>query len=293
VDFEELRTRYIAGASVQELSVLGGYPDAPGFSVRSLGRKLYAAGVLRAPSIRRGGPEFTLDEGFFDELTPDALYWIGFLGGDGCVSGKRISLRLASVDHGHIEKFRAALGSSTTVKTGITKPNYIGTKLVGPKGYSYIHIRSKKLADSLAAYGITPRKSRTLRLSDDIAQSKDVYRGLLDADGHIAVRHTKACAPGTLACTKYGYKARTDVRLSLLGSEFVIQQFKDNVQSVEPAVNNKICRRGNIFSFEVGGERAKRLVGHFYEGATTFLDRKMSTAQEIMAAKLGVDTTHN
>jgi transposase-like protein len=55
----------------------------------------------------------------FDELTPDAEYWIGFLFADGSVIRRResadVQIRLSECDRQHLVKLRAFLGSTHTI----------------------------------------------------------------------------------------------------------------------------------------------------------------------------------
>ena len=231
-----------------------------------------------------------LDEHAFDVLTPEAAYWVGFALGDGNVHKNKFSVRLKGSDVAHLEKLKAFLKSSNKVCHGITKPCMIGDKLVSPKEYANFSVSSPVLVARLAEMGVVPRKSLIASIPEELRNSRDVYRGLIDADGHIVIRQRKAYLPGDFVCTKYGQKARVDVRISLIGSIHVVSQFRDYVVSIEPQITNKVSKRGTIFSFEVGGESAQRLTAHFYNDAVVSLDRKLATAKEIISTSIGITT---
>jgi intein-encoded DNA endonuclease-like protein len=72
--------------------------------------------VLRGPRKRS---TYQLRHDAFDELTPDAAYWIGFLFADGSVTGRgksaRVQARLSERDREHLVKLRRFLGSTHTI----------------------------------------------------------------------------------------------------------------------------------------------------------------------------------
>jgi RIO-like serine/threonine protein kinase len=72
--------------------------------------------VLRG---RRKRSAYQLRHDAFDELTPDAAYWIGFLFADGSIIGRgksaRIQVRLSERDREHLVKLRRFLGSTHTI----------------------------------------------------------------------------------------------------------------------------------------------------------------------------------
>ena len=89
---------------------------------------LHRCGVnLRGP--RETSTKCQLRHNAFDELTPGAAYWVGFLFADGSVSGcgqsGRVSLRVSERDRDHLVKLRAFLGSTHAISAGPTALKYL------------------------------------------------------------------------------------------------------------------------------------------------------------------------
>lgn len=88
--------------------------------------------VLRC--MRDTSTKYQLRHDAFDELTPDAAYWIGFLFADGSVFGRGksayVQARLSERDREHLVKLRGFLGSNhkigaaPAVITAVTAPNH-------------------------------------------------------------------------------------------------------------------------------------------------------------------------
>jgi hypothetical protein len=96
--------------------------------------------------------KYTLDHGYFNVIdAPEKAYWLGFLTADGSVvgddvSGWCVSLELAEYDAGHVLKFARAMSTDAPVKPS-------------PKGCVRLRLNSNRMAASLAALGVGPRKS--------------------------------------------------------------------------------------------------------------------------------------
>ena len=57
-----------------------------------------------------------LNEQAFSKLTPEAAYWVGFLMADGSIVGRSVGIALALKDAGHLELFRAFMGSKVATQ---------------------------------------------------------------------------------------------------------------------------------------------------------------------------------
>lgn len=122
-----------------------------------------------------------LKEDFFDEIdTEEKAYFLGLMISDGNVfndeTGRQasISITLDSNDEYILNAFRDALGASTSI-------SHDG------RGCSQIAVRSNKLAESLAHYGVVPRKSHVTYLPLNIPKEmfSHLIRGIFDGDGSI------------------------------------------------------------------------------------------------------------
>lgn len=122
-----------------------------------------------------------LKEDFFDEIdTEEKAYFLGLMISDGNVfndeTGRQasISITLDSNDEYILNTFRDALCASTSI-------SHDG------RGCSQIAVRSNKLAESLAQYGVVPRKSHVTYLPLNIPKEmfSHLIRGIFDGDGSI------------------------------------------------------------------------------------------------------------
>lgn len=191
---------------------------------------------------------YSLDEASFDTLTPEALYWIGFLLADGCVSDAGyLTLALAKKDEGHVALFRAFLKAEIPVK-----------HVLASKKYPTAHFRvgSKLLVNSLRKVGITPRKSKTAYAVPSVAASRDFWRGVFDGDGYV----------GTDTCKR--------LRLELTCNSQLGEQFLEFLR-VE-GVQTKATVRPHKGHFRVVllSTPAKATHAVLYAGSTLHLDRK-------------------
>ena len=90
-------------------------------SPKTVNHWLHRCGVtLRGP--RETSTRCRLRHDAFDELTPGAAYWIGFLFADGSV-GRRgqsgiVGLRVSERDRDHVVKLRSFLGSTHAISAG-------------------------------------------------------------------------------------------------------------------------------------------------------------------------------
>lgn len=220
-----------------------------------------------------------LNEQIFDVLTPEVEYWLGFLMADGNVSGNQIQINLGRKDRGHLEKWKAFVGSSNAIYDGVMPPN---GRIIASE-YSKFIFSSRYMADKLAEYGVTPRKSHTASATECLVNSADFFRGVVDGDGTVALYNIKAHKG-------YGtkiYKPRKEAVVSLCGSEYIVAQYKTFVDSVTGG-SNKVGRVQGLHTYKVCGAKAQKLAEILYGGATVYLDRKYEAAMQVISTKLGI-----
>lgn len=116
-----------------------------------------------------------LNEHAFDELTPETLYWIGYMAGDGCIRkiNKSYRIHLGSKDREQLLKFKTFLSSDQDVTM-----DYNGNWM--------IRVSSKHMGQRLVDYGIVPRKSLVLNINQELVNKVEFMRGLIDSDGTFA-----------------------------------------------------------------------------------------------------------
>lgn len=97
--------------------------------------------------MNSGPKRHSLNHNAFDVLTPESLYWLGFLMADGCVSlnNKYIILTLQSRDINHLKKYKGFLGYGGPIFKN--KLESCGIR------FSSAHMKQK-----LISYGVIPLK---------------------------------------------------------------------------------------------------------------------------------------
>lgn len=223
-----------------------------GASAGTIERRLNAWNV---PLRLSGRPD--LNEHAFDELTPESLYWIGYMAGDGCVQkiNKSYRIQLGSKDREQLLKFKVFLSSDQDVKMDYNK-NWM------------IRVSSKHMGERLVSYGIVPRKSLILNMDNKFTNSKEFLRGIIDSDGSFGA-----------------YPKRYSYNLSVhTGSVIFANQIKDALTGICKSYEAKIYKNHNGYNVCVNQKRElSRCLNILYDEAPFLcrLERKYKKAKEI------------
>ncbi|MCX7748409.1 MAG: hypothetical protein N2645_16215 [Clostridia bacterium] len=150
---------------------------------------------LRNQNIETNPSPFKIsfNRDYFKEVnTEEKMYWLGFLFADGCIvenkkngkaKGMVLELAVANEDKEHLYKFCDAVKADySTIKKKIVKLN--GKEFVCQR----ITLCSTDMCKDLIMHGMTPRKSFSVCIPDDVMNSpflKDFLRGYFDGNGHI------------------------------------------------------------------------------------------------------------
>jgi len=238
-----------------------------GCSKSTINRMLDRRGIKkhsRSYAIRTGHGH-SINENAFDIVTPDSAYWIGFLMADGCVSKvNALNLRLAEKDIDHIKKFKWFLSATHEISTGEKGTGYGKDVSV----CSIFQVNSAHLCEELKEYGVVPNKTFIAKVSESLAFNRHFWRGVVDGDGCIS-------------WYKSGHYLYP--KLSLVGSEFLLQQFRSFVKEIYPSTNAMVTPLKNIFQFHISGKAAEAVIKELYTNAGTALDRKEAKAREVLA----------
>lgn len=197
----------------------------------------------------------------------EAAYWIGFLMADGCVADTgrqrpRLCVTLHEKDELHLLRLRRFLGSSNEI--------YHSTKALKGGGitrHSRLSVTSEKIAECLASYGVTPRKTHTAKISG-LENNRHFWRGVIDGDGCMSV-------------SVRGNHHR--LMLSLTGSHPLLEQFRAFVRSVISDCNATVRPSRSVYCYTIGCRQARLMVRALYEGCKIALDRKLAIAERVMA----------
>jgi len=197
-----------------------------------------------------------LNENVFDTLTEVSAYWIGFLMADGCItqrpnSSPEISIHLKGTDVKHLEAFRKFLCSGHAIIK------------VQSSGSARFAVRSQKLADILASYGIIPNKTLHTRAINGAEDNRHFWRGVIDGDGSLGIYNTKH-------------------QLRLFGTRELLSQFSEFVQAKYPQLVNAVLPHKNIYCVAFGGVSAATVAAYLYKDINIALSRKQTIAEEMI-----------
>ena len=218
---------------------------------------------LRRCGVTLRGPRETstrceLRHGAFDELTPRAAYWIGFLFADGSVSycgqSGKVGLRVSERDQDHVVKLRTFLGSTHAISSE-PAGNYGGYT---SRPSVHFTVTSARLAERLLTLGRYEGP-----IDDTLIWSRDFWRGVMDGDGSL----------GILA-SGYAY-------FGLVGSRRLLEAFLLFLKSNGLGARMTIRPDKTIFQIATAGYIAEKIVVFLYRNATVALDRKAASAAKI------------
>ncbi len=194
-----------------------------------------------------------IDHHAFDELTPEALYWIGMLYTDGHVGLNReafVEINLHENDEEHLQKFKTFLKSNRNTSNGHNCKRF--------------RFNSRQIRDRLVELGFTSNKSITITPHDLLKESADFWRGCIDGDGGLY---------------KHPSGSNTIPHLFLCGTletifDFIL--FCTKHAGVKLKYPTKAPGK-NFYRVSYYSEDAKKVANLLYKDATVYLDRKYQT----------------
>lgn len=197
----------------------------------------------------------SLNENVFNQLTPEALYWIGFLYADGHIRKDKeysIELEIELKDLGHLNKYKDFFGCNKSIKTFDNSCK--------------LKIYSKVLHQKLKDLGFTHNKSYTAKPHDLLKESRDFWRGVVDGDGSLS---NQLKAP----------------LLHLCGTVDTIEEFISFIkrQGVETIALPRYCK-GSTCLYQVNFSciKAIDITNILYKDAEVYLDRKYEKYQSYL-----------
>jgi hypothetical protein len=220
-----------------------------------LKRELIQQGIFRsrAEQIRKGKSDAIINDNALDRLTPDALYWIGFILSDGHIEKDRtrITVTLTKDDENHLLKMGEFFGE------GLIPRIVKGTGNSKDEEYLRLAFSSKRIYEKLTQLGLHHRKTWDINIHENLQYSRDFWRGVIDGDGWI-----------------YNKQQRC---IGLSGHETTIQSFLDfvNWSGIQTKTNPyKVKTREYLWTCDLHSNIAKKTADLLYKDATVYLDRK-------------------
>jgi LAGLIDADG-like domain len=189
---------------------------------------------------------------YFEELRlPRQAYVLGLLAADGNVFGSRISIELA-------EKDRAL---SALVRDELAPRISFRSRRRQAREYVVFAVASARLAATLASFGVTPRKSATLRWPEALPASlaRPFLLGYFDGDGFVTWSRT-----GRWAYARWG----------LIGTEPFLESVSALLER-EARVRPRRLREANgCWRLHITGRDAFAVDTWLHEGPESGLARK-------------------
>jgi len=225
-------------------------------TVSRLLRKTRADGEII--DLPQGRPRvYALDETAFDKLTPECLYWLGFIFADGCVYEDRLIVCLASVDVGHLKKLRDFLKSDYPIRhtNSVSSFNKDST-------FVWLSPRSRHIANLLRGRGIVAKRTRFP--PPELAESRDFWRGAVDGDGWLGVSDHHAY-------------------VGLSGQAILLEQFQDFLRETQITDSLRYTpTESGVYRIQTTDRVAESIIRTLYSNAIVALDRKNVRAQAII-----------
>ena len=245
---------YLEGKSGRTLATTHGVVPTTIYRIlrkRNVDRRSYSESGIKHP----------LNHSKFDELTEESLYWAGFIAADGCIQKPRVqsptmSIALSIVDIRHLEKIKGFLESGHT----ITKYYNKVVKTDTPNACRF-SVGSTQICNRLEELGV-----KGPELSDDVAMSRDFWRGVVDGDGHLAKRTNTA-------------------GLSLVGFPYILEPYQRFLR-YELNIESTIKPHSSIYKIDINGKNGIRAIDYLYRDSKVSLDRKQKVADDIMTIRV-------
>lgn len=208
----------------------------------------------------------SVNEKFFDVLTEESSYVLGYVFADGNVcwdpekSYRSLTITASEKDKGHLEMLRSLVSS--------TKPLLYSEKT---KSYRMI-ATSKSLCESLIARGVLPRKSLSAEFPGvPDSMMRHFVRGVIDGDGNVRYVDRKRSPYFEITVSS--------------GSESFITSLRDVIRN-HISVDARLRKVGkNTFLVQYSCERGMKLAEWVYHDSGLFMVRKFEQYKKALVAK--------
>jgi hypothetical protein len=176
----EVALRYAAGDRVQAIA------DAHGLTTQAVRGIAARAGLPARTNWRRRYP---LDETAFDRPTKTGWWLVGLLAADGSVheAENRISLCQSMKDVDVLHAFYAYVGCPERPITRLRLSKEAAARQLPRSPAGEARIFSARIVRALARYGVVPRKTASMRLSEEASSRAATWLGVLDGDGSVGI----------------------------------------------------------------------------------------------------------
>ena len=201
---------------------------------------------------------YSLNEQYFDILTPESAYWLGFIYADGYITTHNvIGLKLSITDENHLNAFRKAISSNKPIYKKIEKCPFNNTLVE----WCSLTVNSKHMYNKLTELGVYCKKSLILKFPDNNVITNEncnhFIRGYFDGDGSV-----------------YNPAQKRFSHVSFCGTFEFLSVMKDKLNGIGKIYKDKRTNK-NTFVYVISKyEDVKYFYEFIYENATIFLNRK-------------------
>ena len=184
-------------------------------------RRIASEHGLSRPRVRRiaaraGVParsgwqrQYPINEAAFDRPTPIGWWLIGLLAADGSIHAaeNRISLCQSTKDIDVLHAFYEYVGCPERPVTMLNLSQAAKARQLPRGPAAEARVFSKRLVRALARHGVVPRKTGSMKLSEEASRRAAAWLGVLDGDGSVGI-----------------YRSGRAPKLSFAGSEALMVQ---------------------------------------------------------------------
>lgn len=277
-DIDKILNKDLLEEKYKELGSLKAVSRDLGISSDSIKSYMKKFEIDFKPQIR-----YEFDKDFFEKETEESFYWAGFIAADGCVKDRKskngnriweISLCLAELDEGHLNKFKENLNSNHPIHKKTIKNSKRNANHKDTVAYE-ITLVSEKMTKDLEKFNIFPRKSLVYDMPEYIINHNLVHhfmRGYNDGDGSFFTSLRK----GRKTEQKY---------FSLVGTKNFLTNYR-NILEKNCNIKKRtreVRERKSQYILEYGGNGIlSKISNYLYKDATIYLDRKYDKIKHLI-----------
>lgn len=203
---------------------------------------------------------YSVNEEVFFLQTDEAHYWIGFLMADGSIYRREphhqacVKIALHAQDKEHLERFKLFVQTEQPIRYYTTNK--------GKTPVAEISVRSEKIAQCLASFGVVENKSHVARVVG-LEQDRHFWRGVIDGDGWVGT-------PGK------------NKGLELVGARTLLEQFCQWCEQFELGPLPKATPHKSIYRVRLPQRYVVPVLSLLYQEQDVCLKRKYDRAMQIL-----------
>lgn len=212
-------------------------------------RCIAKAGITRDSS--KANQKHAINDMFFEIMTPQSAYWLGFIAADGNVCKNLVQIDLAIKDRAHLERFKIDLSSSHPV-----------TNRTVDYEQARFAFSNQKIANDLRKLGILERKTFDCKPWNGPEHLlRHYWRGVIDGDGSL-------------------YEAGNKLNIGLTGTFDMCAGFLNWIKLIVPTQTTIKKGHGNCFDVRISGvEFVQKITKELYRDTDLALPRKAIIAE--------------